>query len=100
MPIMLWDEQKKAKTLDDIERGELYPLTIVRDPYTGLYSGATWVALHQYPEFVPDEITGQENEHATFWRTLDLLANPVGKGDTPERAVQNLYAELKRFCER
>ena len=28
---------------------ELYPVTIIRDRYSGTYSGALWLAFNMYP---------------------------------------------------
>lgn len=71
-------EQKEVK---------FYPLTIVYDRYTGVYSGGKYTAWNLLPWEVPKEIDGDDVECRDFWYN-NLI--PVGVGDTPEKAVENL----------
>ncbi len=62
-----------------------FPCVIVHDRYTGSYSGALWTAfmLDQVPEgAIGDDVTCMD-----FWGSY---SEPVGKGSTPQGAVDDL----------
>ena len=68
----------------------IYPLIIVLDRYSGAYSGGEYTAFNL--EYPPKEIYSSDVECMEFWDTTDLK---VGKGNTPEEAINNLKEVLK-----
>lgn len=70
---------------------ELYPITIIKDRYSGTYSGARWLAFNMYPENVAildansDDISCHD-----FWLD-DAKRYAIGKGSTPDEALADLY---------
>lgn len=71
---------------------EIYPLTIVSDRYTGVYSGGKYTAWNLSASELPDGIDGDDTECMAFWRNNTI---PVGKGRTIGEALANLYVQLK-----
>lgn len=88
---------------------DIYPLTITKDRYTGVYSGGEWTAWYCDADDVPPEIAADDVTCCDFWSTardaklsrlgyVKYMANgdfecPVfGVGGTIEAAV----ADLKR----
>lgn len=71
---------------------ELYPIVIVYDRYGGSYSGGLWTAFHSYQ--IPDGAQGGDNECADFWRNP---GQPVGKGPTPNQAVEMLCGQVRNW---
>lgn len=39
--------------MEDKIKLELYPLTIIKDRYSGVYSGGKWLAFNLDPEEIP-----------------------------------------------
>lgn len=91
---------------------DIYPLTITKDRYTGVYSGGGWTAWYCDADMVPSEIAADDVTCCSFWNEardanvsrlgyLKRMANggfecPVfGVGGTIEAAV----ADLKRRLE-
>ena len=94
------------------ENFDIYPLTITKDRYTGVYSGGEWTAWYCDADEVPPEIASGDLPCASFWSAahdatvsrfgyLEYMTNgdfecPVfGVGGTIEAAV----ADLKRRLE-
>lgn len=77
-------------------KGELYPLTIVSDRYTGAYSGGLFTAWNLYYYEMPEEIGGGDVECSEFWINNKII---VGKGKTPNEAVDNLCELYKKSKE-
>lgn len=71
---------------------DIYPLTIVKDRYNGAYSHGKYTAWNLNPCYVPEEICSSDVECYDFWLDNHL---PVGLGDTPWEAVENLEKILK-----
>lgn len=67
----------------------VYPVTIVMDRYDGAYSGARWTAWNLYEP--PHGCLDGDVECAEFWGGLDI---PVGKGQSPAEAYENLVEAL------
>ena len=70
---------------------DIYPLTIIKDRYSGTYSGGQWTAWNVDADCVPYghqscDITAHE-----FWLHNE---RPVGKGETIEGAIRDLYKKL------
>lgn len=70
-----------------------YPLTIVKDRYGGCYSHGVYTAWNLEPEEVPCEISSDDLSCGDFWDDNIL---PVGLGNTPDEAEQDL---LKKIAE-
>lgn len=75
----------------------LYPLTVVKDRYTGTYSGGEFTAWALEPEDVPPEIWYDDVPCMNFWWNRpdddDVIA---GRGKTPEEAIENLSKRLEK----
>ena len=69
----------------------IYPLTIVADRYSGVYSHGAFTAWNLEAYEVPAEIAGDDVTCMTFWHKNKILC---GKGQTVEEAVGNLYLLL------
>ncbi len=81
----------------DIMENKIYPLTIVRDRYTGTYSGGKYTAWNVELEEIPTEIADNDVPCRNFW--YEQEDNPtyiVGKGDTVSEALADLYIQLKQ----
>lgn len=84
--------------MKEIKYPEVYPCTIVMDRYDGTYSGGKWLALDCDPEYIPEEIGGSDPQESRFWRSdyNELYAKrfPIGKGDTPNKAYEDLQKKV------
>lgn len=69
-----------------------YPLTITRDRYTGVYSGAQWTAWNCEPSEIPEGPFLDDVGCAWFWEENKL---PVGLGRTPSIAILDLMNKLE-----
>lgn len=91
---------------------DIYPLTIVKDRYTGVYSGGEWTAWCCDADDVPPEIASGDLPCCSFWSAAhdanvsqlgylkymtdgDFECPVFGVGGTIEAAV----ADLKRRLE-
>ncbi len=77
-----------------------YPLCIVEDRYGGAYSGASFLAFNMSPMGVSElPIDAGDAECLNFWdgndKDYDLSDFIIGKGNTPEEALQNLVSLLE-----
>ena len=71
---------------------EIYPLTIVRDRYNGIYSGGMYLAFNLDYYEIPIEISGSDIPCWEWWNNnKDYL---VGKGETPTKAINDLLKKL------
>jgi hypothetical protein len=77
-----------------------YPIAIIEDRYSGVYSGGNWIAVAQASELLgssnsrvqfcltsDDGPYGSDSEAAEFW------SDPpdwIAVGETPELAIENL----------
>lgn len=82
------DERERAFWL-----AEHWPLTIVADRYSGIYSGGAWTAWPCEPWAVPEAAHGGDVACAAFFAAPTL---PYGIGATPEEARDDLIARLGR----
>lgn len=78
---------------------EIYPLVIIRDRYTGVYSGGKYTAWSGDVEDIlpPPEVEVDDVVCRNFWYAQE--DNPtyiVGKGDTVSEALADLYIKLKQ----
>ena len=74
----------------------LYPLTIVEDRYTGVYSGGIYTAWHLAPYEVPKEIDDDDVVCRLFWYKVSdkEVSYPVGVGNTIKEAIEDLKKKL------
>jgi len=78
---------------------DVYPCTIIKDRYTGVYSKAIWTAwkadCFRDPFFdsVPEEIDGDDTECDRFWHSYTGI---VGKGNTPQEAYEDLRKQVEK----
>lgn len=89
-----WDAHK-ARFFENanLEAG-IYPLTIVRDRYTGDYSGGAYTAWKHYVDEIPREIRGNDGECREFWYGEKAEQYKVGKGATIAEAVADLARKM------
>lgn len=74
------------------DKNDIYPLTIVKDRYNGCYSDGKYTAWNLETEEIPTEISYDDVTCCYFWADNEI---PVGKGETPMEAIQNLEELLK-----
>ena len=75
---------------------EIYPLTIVRDRYTGAYSGGEYTAWNLDFYEIPMDIALSDVCCMEFWDNEENQKNYiVGKGRTVSEALADLYIKLK-----
>lgn len=77
-----------------------YPLTVVMDRYSGIYSGGYFIAWNKYFDEVPTDIHGDDCTALNFWENYrkksDSLKDGhemVGFGETAEAAIKDLIAK-------
>lgn len=92
------DITKKIE-LENLYKGDIFPVTIVMDRYSGTYSGAKWLAIQCNSDDVPDEIGGSDPDEESFWREHDDLKLPIGRGKTPNEAYDDLKNKAKSYYE-
>jgi hypothetical protein len=80
----------------DIMENEIYPLTIVRDRYTGSYSGGKYTAWNLDAEEIPTDINADDVSCFNFWWTDKADEYIIGKGNTVSEALADLYIQLKQ----
>ena len=73
---------------------EIYPLTIIRDRYSGTYSGASWLAFNLDYNEIPDAICGSDMDCFDFWQN-EGKNMVVGKGAYLEEALDDLYWKIR-----
>ena len=74
---------------------EIYPLTIICDRYNGTYSGGKYLAFGLDHWDIPDEIGGGDPDEDEFFNYSDKHTKYIiGKGDTPQEALEDLNCLL------
>lgn len=73
---------------------DIYPLTVIKDRYSGAFSGGEYTAWKLEINEIPTEIFGEDPECQDFWYGKIGKAFTVGKGKTMEEAVENLRKKL------
>ena len=69
-----------------------YPCTILRDRYSGTYSGGLFVAFPFSPNDIPAEADGSDIECALLYGREDII---FGKGETPDQAYWNMVEKIR-----
>ena len=88
-------EKKKDKYKNWLIRQ--YPLTIIKDRYTSLFSEGEyeerkWIAFPLRFDEVPMRVNGSDLEQFNF---LEFYGEPFGTGKTPEEAVSELEKKIR-----
>lgn len=78
------------KALEEPE--DIYPLTIIKDRYSGAYSHGIYTAWNLDFEEIPTEINDEDVICHGFWLENKII---VGKGNTPIEAMHNLIELIK-----
>lgn len=92
LSMMIFLQQTSPFPFDD--PGDIYPLTIVRDRYSGVYSGAKFTAWNLHSHNIPEDVAGSDPDCMNFWYNDDIVC---GKGDTPEQAQNDLFVNLMKL---
>ena len=71
----------------------IYPLTIIRDRYSGSYSGGTYVVFNFEAHKVLAEVFGDDCTAMRFWKHFKGV---VGRGGSLDSAVKDLLKNLKK----
>jgi len=66
---------------------DIYPLTIIRDRYNGVYSGGKYLAFNLDIDEIPPEVIGNDVEARNFFYYTNII---YGKGETIMDAVNDL----------
>ena len=80
-----------ARKENEMRFDDIYPLTILRDRYSGSYSGGEYTAWNLYPEDIPDGPFSGDGDCFDFWLENTI---PVGVGETPNDAIRSLVLAL------
>lgn len=75
---------------------DIYPLTIIRDRYNGVYSKGKYLAFNLDYYDIPQEIDGYDVECFDFWCYSEPSKYKIGKGNTIEEALENLIELLAK----
>ena len=79
----------------DVEK-YIYPLTVVKDRYLGTYSGGKYTAWNLDYFEIPMDVALSDVPCMEFWDNENIQNNYIiGKGDTAEEAIADLYNKLK-----
>ncbi len=71
---------------------DIYPVTIIRSRYGGVYEGAEWVAFNEYPL----DLSGAMGSDAECCAFFSEYKKPIGRGKTPMAAYKSLIRESKK----
>lgn len=72
---------------------DIYPLVIIKDRYTGVYSNGKYTAWNMYFDEIPQDIDGDDISCYDFWHEYEGI---VGLGETPSEAVEDLRQKMGR----
>ena len=71
---------------------EIYPLTIIRDSYNGVYSGGCYLAINLNYDEIPIEISGSDIPCLEWWKENKYIL--VGKGYDITSAIFDLVVKM------
>lgn len=71
---------------------DIYPLVIIEDRYTGVYSNGKYTAWNMYFDEIPQDIDGDDVSCYDFWHSYNGI---VGLGETPSGAIEDLRQKLE-----
>ena len=98
----VWEKFKKGVTLLSCDEDfkphyeDIYPLTIIKDRYNGVYSGGAYTAWNLDHWDLPDGVDGCDPECSLFWDN-EAKDYTVGKGATIMDALKDLREKLKEL---
>ncbi len=72
------------------QASHVFPLTVIKDGYSGRYSGGLFIAFNTHPHEVPADILGAEKECKDFWFKNEPIDIRAGVGPTMRAAVLDL----------
>lgn len=78
---------------------DIWPVTIVKDRYSGAYSDGIYLAHFTEPDDVPLEPNSDDVDAMNFWYEFDNFNKndySIGKGETPDIALENLFEILNK----
>ena len=76
-------------------KNNIYPMTIIKDRYSGMYSHGKYTAWNVEFDEMPKEIIGGDEVCENFWWENDVYEKYiVGLGDTPKDAEKDLLNKL------
>lgn len=70
---------------------EIYPLTILKDRYGGIYSGGKYLAFNKHHDEIPNNVYGDDIACCEFWEDF---CDVYGTGNTIENAIQELTEKI------
>ena len=80
-----------------------YPLTVIMDRYSGVYSGGYFTAWNRYSQEIPSQVDSSDGVAMVFWdnyhrkeKNLEDGYQMVGFGETAEAAIKDLIAKQIR----
>lgn len=73
----------------------LYPVTIIMDRYSGTYSGGEWLAFNIGEDEIPYAVGSSDPDEMDFWWGSAHKEYTIGKGDTPNDALKDLYKKME-----
>ena len=74
---------------------DIYPLTIIKDRYGGVYSGGKYTAWNLDFTDIPKAIDFDDVTCMQFWNNNTML---VGIGKTPDEAEKSLVTKILKKC--
>lgn len=92
------DEKVADQELRELAKGEISPVTIILDSEDGKHSGGKWLAFQSFPDGVSKD-SWLWGETEKFWKNHDDLKLPIGKGNTPDEALEDLKVKAKKYYE-
>lgn len=87
--------EEYKKKLKKASNNNPYPITIVLDRYSGVYSKGLWTAWNCYPQDVPSAPSMDDVTCNKFW-DFDPKATEAGVGKSPIEALLNLQSKLAK----
>lgn len=76
-----------------MNNNDLFPLTIIRDPFDGKFSGGKYLAINQNYNSISPYIDEYKDYSQTWWEN-ESHNYIIGVGNTAEEAQQDLYNKL------
>jgi hypothetical protein len=93
----VWEEKEKSMQLEELANGNIFPVAIINCS-DSTYSGSAWLAFQSFADEVPKE-SYKYGKEKSFWENHDDMKLPIGKGKTPDEALEDLKVKAKRFYE-
>lgn len=79
------------------EQTDVYPLTVVKTRYGGVYEGGPWAAFNCHAHEIPEAAFGDDTTCMFWWENPQVT---VATGESVEDAVSSLEWTLQREIER